>query len=392
MKIGGAHWLTAARVRLYCQAFLVLDVAFTYLGYVRPYLALHRFPVTSFAVFWAGAHMALAGQAVEVYQVDQVRKVILALDPALQGTFGWFYPPVFLLVLLPLGFMAYSLWAWLAFILPTALAFWGVMRHAMRASMVSVGKWVLMASPGVWLNLWHGQNGFLMVALAGAALWCLQERPRLSGVFLSFLGIKPQWAVLFPLAFVAGGHWRALGMAVLVFAGELALSAGLWGWGVLPAWWHSLSEAGRMVGQGGIYWTHAPTVFAALKLAGAPSWLAMTFHGLVAVVTAVEVALVWRRNVSPSLKAAVLMTGTFLISPYLMDYDLIGLLLPGFWLAGIALRTGWRAWEREWLVFAWLLPLLCPLLTVWWPVQVGPVGLLGLFWVLVRRAGSGEQA
>ena len=385
----GWHWFTTARVRLYCQGFLMLYMAFTYLGYVRPWLTFQRFPVTSFAVFWAGARLALAGQAAEVYQVDHLRQVILSLDPAVQGTFGWFYPPVFLLFVLPLGFMAYSIWAWLAFILPTTLAFWRVMKQAMGSQMVPLGKWILLASPGVWLNLWHGQNGFLMTALAGATLMCLESRPLLAGVFLGCLGIKPQWAVLFPLALAFGGYWRTLGVAALVFIGEWALAAGIWGWDVLLAWRHGLSEAGHLIGQGGIYWTHAPTVFAALRLIGLPYWLAMTVHGLVAAGTAVTVSLVWRRRVPVALKAAVLMTGTFLISPYLMDYDLVGLLLPGFWLARVGLRTGWRVWEREWLVLAWLLPLLCPLMTVWWPLQVGPGGVLGVLGVLVHSTRSG---
>ena len=82
------------------------------------------------------------------------------------------------------------------------------------------------------------------------------------------------------------------------------------------------------------------------------------------------------------------MTATFLISPYVFDYDLVWLAFPIAWLALIGLREGWLPGEREVLVAAWISPLLMAPLATAFSVQIGPFVLGALLWVMVRRAGT----
>ena len=56
----------------------------------------------------------------------------------------------------------------------------------------------------MFVNVGHGQNGFLTAALLGGALHWLDRRPWLAGVLIGCLAYKPQFGVLIPVALLAG--------------------------------------------------------------------------------------------------------------------------------------------------------------------------------------------
>ena len=80
------------------------------------------------------------------------------------------------------------------------------------------------------------------------------------------------------------------------------------------------------------------------------------------------------------------MSATFLVSPYVFDYDLAWLAFPIAWLASAGLRNGWLRGEREVLVAAWLLPMLMAPIATAMSVQVGPLVICSLLWITVRRS------
>jgi hypothetical protein len=80
------------------------------------------------------------------------------------------------------------------------------------------------------------------------------------------------------------------------------------------------------------------------------------------------------------------MTATFLVSPYVYDYDLAWLAFPIAWLAVDGLRNGWLRGEREVLVAAWLFPVLMIPIAEAVKVQIGPIVLCSLLWMTYRRA------
>ena len=57
---------------------------------------------------------------------------------------------------------------------------------------------------------WPGQNGFLTAALIGGRRCCnWRTRPLLAGLLLGLLTYKPHFGLLFPVALIFGGYWRA---------------------------------------------------------------------------------------------------------------------------------------------------------------------------------------
>ena len=61
-----------------------------------------------------------------------------------------------------------------------------------------------LAFPATFINLFHGQNGFLNAALLGAALLALDRRPVVAGILFGLLSYKPHLGLLVPLALLAG--------------------------------------------------------------------------------------------------------------------------------------------------------------------------------------------
>ena len=151
------------------------------------------------------------------------------------------YPPVFLLVAAALAQLPY---------LP-ALALWqaatlALYLLAIRAIIVSSpspgrvgirGDWLLLALafPAVFINLGHGQNGFLTAALFGGALALLDRRPLVAGVLIGLMIYKPQFGLMIPLVLLATGRWRVIVAAAATVLVLLLLTLAAFGTEVWPA-------------------------------------------------------------------------------------------------------------------------------------------------------------
>ena len=132
--------------------------------------------------------------------------------------YGWHYPPFFFAVAVLVAALPYAwgLAIWLAASLAAYLA-------AMRAILPRPETLLIAAAfPAVFVNIGHGQNGFLTAALLGGALHLLDRRPWLAGVLIGCLAYKPQFGVLIPLALLAGGRWSTIAAAVATVAALLA--------------------------------------------------------------------------------------------------------------------------------------------------------------------------
>ncbi|NDU92096.1 MAG: DUF2029 domain-containing protein [Ferrovum sp.] len=338
--------------------------------------------ISDLAVFWSASHLALASHASDAYLLGKIREVDSVFYQNVQTSFGWFYPPSFYLLILPLGLLPY-IPAYLVFMLPTLIFYVFVVRSIIWNREVI---WILASFSGVWLNLLRGQNGFLTAGLAGLALLHLEKRPVFAGVAIGLLSIKPHLVLMFPVALIAIGAWRTLIVAFITALGVLAAGMGVLGMDTLSAWIHSLDIARQYTESNGPeFWVHMPTIFAFCRLLGVSIAVSYITHIVVALGAVCSVWWVWRHCHEHSLRAAMLTTATLLISPYVLEYDLAWLALPMAWVSSLALRQGWLRGERETMVLAWILPLLCVVIAKTTSIQIGPWGVLLLGWIILRR-------
>lgn len=342
-----------------------------------------RFGV-DFLAFWSAGHLALSGEPEAAYDMDRLLDASQLAIPGNTDVFVFSYPPTFLVALMPLSALPYA----------AALALWsligiGIFTWSMRRlSHRLATPWMILAFPGVFLNLVQGQNGLITAGLLGLGLSDLEERPIRAGVWFGILAFKPQIAVLIPLALIAGRAWRALTSSVLVGATSLFLSWILTSWSTFERALSSLSLAVSLLEAGRLRWDKMPTAFASAFSLGASIDTAHVIHLIIAALALLVTAYHWHRFGFNRPTGAMLATATLLTSPYLTDHDLAILAIPIVLLTIEGTKSGWLRFERALLTAAWLAPILdAPLSRVilLHPAVVVNIALVALAFARLRR-------
>jgi hypothetical protein len=299
-----------------------------------------------------------------------------------------FYPPSFFLLILPLAWMPYVT-AYIVFMVASVSSYIAVLRRIVRGS---TAMWCVAAFSGLWIDVMDGQNALLTATLAGAGILCLKRRPWLAGVFIGLLAIKPHLALLFPVALVAAGAWRTILSAAATALAVTASGVAALGESTLKAWLGSLRLASSLLENGGLPWNKMPTIFAIARMWHMPPVPAATLQAIAALAASCAVWRVWRRSPDWPVRGAALMSATFLVSPYVFDYDLAWLAFPIAWMAMTGVRERWQRGEREILALAWILPLVSTPIASATHIQVAPFVLFGLLWLTLRRSANSAKA
>jgi hypothetical protein len=335
-----------------------------------------------FITFWAGSWLSLHDNPAAVFDPHKILAAEQIAVHASNKVFLWHYPPTFLLIVTPLAllpyFTAYFVWVTATFA-PYALV---IRKMAPQPQTLLL----LIAFPGAFLNLAHGQNGFIAAALLGGALMTLERRPIMAGILIGLVSFKPHLGVLLPIALICGGHWRTLTAAAITtvaFAAVSILFLGIEPW---IAFWNNLPLARSVFEDGLVEWSKLPTVYAAIRLAGAGMATAYFLQALVAISVAAAVAWVWWRKAPLALRAATLVSGALLVTPYLFNYDYALLAIPIALLAMDGYVRGWLSYERTVLAAVWVMPLITVAIAGATAVQIGPLCVGALFLIAARRA------
>jgi hypothetical protein len=292
-----------------------------------------------FVSFWAAAKLALQGTPALAYDVAAHRAVELTAGPV-DGLLPFPYPPPFLLAVLPFGLasMAVALPLWLtvsAAFYVLALRRWAPLPYA-------------FAHPAVTTNALIGQTGLLTTGIFAAALSAFDRRPFFSGALFGLLIIKPQLGLLLPLAFIAGREWRAFCGAAVSASALLLVGLLAFGWSAYESFLHHLPMQASFIRNGDVPWNEVASTFALLRWAGASEGVALAIHSMGAAWAAFVTWLAWRENHEQ--RGSVLAAATLLISPYLLTYDTLLLVLPVLVL--------WRQQRSRPLALVWILALI----------------------------------
>src|ERR1017187_9165110 len=386
-------WLTRERMRLVALALLaafVLGAGFLIATSNGPNDPFRRPLGTDFSNVYAAGSYVLEGQPTAPF--DPARQ--FAREQAIFGQatqfYGWHYPPFFLGVAGLLALMPY----WLALIAwqgVTLLLYLLAIRAIVspHPEVTSERLWLLLALafPAVFINLGQAHNGFLTAALIGAALCQRARRPILAGIVIGCLTYKPQFGLLIPLVLIATGRWRVFAAAAVTLA-VMALAV-TFAFGVDV--WSAFLATGKftrtvVLEQGGTGWYKIQSVFSWVRLWGGGIALAYALQAAVTLTVVAALTWLWRSPAAYPLKAAGLLIGSALATPYSLDYDLM-LLAPAIaYLALDGFARGFGAYEKTILAALWIVPLVArsvPQATLI-PLAV-PVMLLA-FVLLLRRA------
>ncbi|MEQ8935560.1 MAG: glycosyltransferase family 87 protein, partial [Amphiplicatus sp.] len=309
-------------------------------------------------------------------------------DPEIEF-YGWHYPPFFLLAAALLALLPYTVsWlVWMTATLPLYLA-------SIRAILPEKGALLAAAAfPAVFVNVIHGQNGFLTAALIGAAMLLLDRRPLVAGVLVGLLAYKPQFGVLIPLALIAAGRWRSFAAAVATVLMLIAFSTLVFG----PDVWRAFAESGHLtrtvvLESGNTGWEKIQSLFSALRALGAPVGAAYAAQGALFAGVGASLVWLWRSAAAQELKAAGLIVASLLATPYVLDYDLVALGPAIAFLAVLGLRDGFRPYEKTLLALAFFAPVAARPVAAATLIPLGLIVMLALYAFILGRARSMARA
>jgi len=342
-----------------------------------------------FVDFYAASVAALGGHPAAVYDVHlqhiQMAKVMGGRD---FGVLVFSYPPTFLLMVLPLSLLPFVA-SWVAFETVTLGGYFAVLR---RIAPNALGCWLAIAFPGVIINFMCGQNGSLSAALVGGGLVCLERRPILAGFLFGLMAYKPHLAVLVPLALIASRQWRALiatGASGTLFSAVSLTAFGPVTW---RAFFNNFAITQKLVlDRGGIHFNTLQSIFGAVMMWGGSLGAGYAAQVMYALIAGAAVIWVWRGERPFAVKAASLSAGCLMVSPYLLQYDLVLLALPVAWLAMEGFEKGFLPYEKAVLVISWLLPRISLPVALMARIPLAPLVIVVLLGAILRRAGQRES-
>ena len=380
-----AQWLGRERAGGYLWLFAALNLA-TLLYIVatsRDGVDRNGFLLgTDFLSFWTAGRMLQAQS--NVYDVAAHTFAQRAYFDDGDAYTAFFYPPTFLPFCYPLGFLPYfpALLTWLS---ATAAVYLATARLWLREAGVSRPLLLLAAAfPPVLIAMTHGQTSFLVAALLGLGAYGVRRWPVMAGACFGLATIKPQFGLLVPLVLLLTAEWRVIISAgatavLLALAATIAFGPEIW-----PQWLAVSGAAEAAMNDGAMGFAKMQSVFAASRLLGAPLGVAYTLQiaAALAVVGSIGWA-AWRRRFTPALASAML-AGALLVTPFVLDYDLVLLAFPLIWLVS----GGFRPWEKLIAALTFAAAAVARSLALYAGAPIMPIVLAAFFVVLVRRAAE----
>ncbi len=384
------NWLTRDRLTSYPPLFIV----FYLLGFAAIAFTAHGLldyqdrPLGSdFAAVYAAGTLARDGTPERAYDLLALLTQERDLFGQETALFTWNYPPYFLKIAEWFAALPYlaALGVWQALTLGLFLF------SAHQILPLRIIAPLVLAFPGTFTNLGHGQTGFAVAGLLLLGATQLAKRPYLAGVALSLLIFKPHFAFALPLALLAGGHWRAILSGAATFLSLTALTFLAYGASVWQAFLTHLTQTqNQALEYSDTGFEKLQSTFAAIRLMGGSVSFAYAAQITISIVMMAGVMWIWaQRDLDRRIQFAALLVASLAAAPYSFDYDMMLLGAALLCMVAYEMEQGFQPWHKSALFLVWLAPALArPFATA----TALPLGLCliflmaGLVFQLAQRA------
>ena len=385
-NISTGAWLTPSRMRGYSAVLLAayLIASILWIALANGLVDRNNKPLgTDFSNVYAAGMLASNGKPDVAYDWPSEHAVEKAIFGRDVPFYGWHYPPQFLLVAAILALVPYG-WALALWMATTLSAYIAIIRVILPQPTAVL---VALAYPAVFVNLLHGQNGFINTALLGGALLLLDRRPITSGVLIGLLAYKPQFGVLIPLVLLATARWTVVAAASATVLAACTVTLSMFGTKVWVAFAASTTLTRHVVLEAGSTgWEKIQSIFSAVRMWGGGVDLAYMAQGALALGVAAGLIWLWRSEAAVDLKALALAVAALIATPYVLDYDLMILAVAIAFYARHGLARGFHNFELSLLAFAWIAPLLSRPLAEATGIPLGLTAQIVLFIMALCRA------
>lgn len=339
--------LAALDDALKLRVLWALGLALAGLAAAQTWALAHFQPLgVDFLPLWTAGRMAWTDPG-HIYNFAAVTRAQDWLLPGMRWMRPYAYPPTALLALAPFGALPFwpslALWTTMSFAVFLAAGA-RLARERKRLALV-----LIALSPAVVLAALVGQTVVLAAGLATLAIADLERRPRLAGVLLAIAAaLKPQAALLAPVALLACGAFETLAAAALAGAAIVAASVACFGFARWPEWLASLGPFQAVVESIPHLMPGVITPYGAAHALGLAGAAAALWRGAFALF---GLGLAWRvfaKRRDPATRLAALGAGSLMAAPYAMHYDGALLVIPA---VALALRLEASAWLRYLVAF-----------------------------------------
>jgi hypothetical protein len=314
-KLAAIGWIAALYLSL---LFIFVDWNAMYyrgdLG-VAPSTALGR----DFANIFTGGRLVWEHRVSTLYDLLAYQSYQRALFDGVVSGHNYSYSPVSFLYVWLFGLVPYVA-SYLLWNVLTGTAFVYAARPYLRDAGLPV--WLALLLPASLVNVWAGHYGFIVGALWLGAWHLLDSRPRLAGLLIGLMIVKPHLAILMPLVLIRRRAWEAFAVAALTVAGAVMLSVLLFG---VEPWIDYLTKT--VVLQSSLvddveqfFVKMMPTIAPSLFMTGLPAQIVWPIQ--IAAGLGIVAALWWRFPQEPRQAGLAVACGTFLVLPYAFTYDM----------------------------------------------------------------------
>jgi len=371
----------------YALVAVMLASVFAFAILTGPYRAIER---SDYMTYHMAARIVLDGHGSCLYhapcQADAQRELI-GVEPSFsEGALPYNSPPWLAALVVPLGLLPLPVGFAICTLLGVLVLAWGTWRASAVVDWPKSARFlavvlVLSAWPTAMAAI-RGQLTLLVVGLLGLSVGLARAQ---SGVAMGLSALKPTLAPLWAVWQLGGGHWRAVGSAVAVIAGLVALSAAI----VSP---QAVADyPAHLVGVAG---PDVPGVHPAemVNWRGAADRLGAGLPFVIAgsVATLGLVAVAWLRARSRQLGAAAAFLATPLVLPHANQHEFV-LATLGILLALVAVRDMTRGLATMAIgthALLWIGPIPDAQVGAWLLFGVEIAWLLIVVWLSVVASGA----
>jgi len=269
-----------------------------------------------FITFWSAARATLDGHVAQLHDRVFLTKYQLMAAPNMHVMAPYNSPPMLLFLILWLGFLPYSVAA-IAFLTVT-----GGLYLFMARKLLPDNRSMIWACtfPAAVYHIGTVQELLLISGITGLALYWLDKRPRVSGVLVALLSIKPHIAILWPIFLALSGRWKAFRAASVALT-ILFVAAGLtFGWASYLRFVQNIGPSADLIFGVHVAKQTYASLFGNMRAIGLTIPQAAIVHVLSAVPALITACWVFRKG-DWRAQCAAFCAASLLMSPYLYFYD-----------------------------------------------------------------------
>ncbi len=286
-----------------------------------------------FIFFYAAAKEVVINNVHHLYDNYYASETTSAIFPELGSmklsNWVWLYPPHYLLLIAPLGFLPYhyALAAWLAIsiLLPviTLRYFWRINYGFLFIAIFNIN---------IFICLIMGQNALILSSIAGIGIASMKKQPWLAGICFAIVSMKPHFAILIPVALVFGRYWQTLIYTIISTLILMTISSFLFGWDVyIIAVEHFSAVQNYSLASNHWFFSIYSTYRALLDIGFLPAYAWMG-HLVIASISIYYFQKIWWQDYHLANKWLAFGITALLCTPYNLSYDAVWITLPSIFM------------------------------------------------------------